>query len=124
MSKSVSLLWAGISVIAVIVAGIILVGLGLRYDRSEVWQFGAVLILGGAGALGVKAKIAGKAMKLLLMGLVLVGMAGCICKFTPKTTTIGVWPGDGKFEAPGFLGLKMQWRSAIDDEPTTQPAHR
>ena len=121
MSKTTSLLWAGI---AVIVAGLAMVGLGLRYDRAEVWQFGAVMVLGGAGALGVKAKIAGKATKLLLLAVLCMAASGCICKWTPKTFTIGVWPGNGKVEAPGFLGLKAQWRSAIDDEPATQPAHR
>jgi hypothetical protein len=120
MSKSTSLLWAGI---AVICAGLVLVGLGLRYDRNDVWQLGAVMVVGGAGAIGVKSRFGGKAAKVILAVACVAAMTGCRVYVGSKgnwSWTIGATSVKAQ-----VLGQSIEWINDPPDregQPTTQPS--
>ena len=121
MTKATSIL---IGSIAVLVAGVALVGIGVIAERTEVWQLGALLLLGGAGALGVKGKLSGKVAKIILIGAALLSLGGCRIYVGSK----GNWSwtiGATHVEA-NILGQTLHWVNEPPDRegsPTTKPSN-
>ena len=98
MTKQTSIL---IGSIAVLVAGVALVGIGILAERSEAWQLGALLVLGGAGMLGLKRSNSTKS-KLLLVAVACILSAGCSIRWNGDGIFAGLFADSIRVRMPGF----------------------
>jgi hypothetical protein len=97
MTKQTSIL---IGAIAVLVAGVALVVLGILAERSEAWQLGALLVLGGAGMLGLKRSNSTKS-KLLVIAVACILAAGCSIRWNGDGIFAGVFADSIRIRLPG-----------------------